>query len=119
MPSSESAHETARKLRRQQTTTEQILWRHLRARRICNVKFRRQFPIGAYFADFCSIERRLVVEIDGGQHADSSHDDDVRSSFLGSYGYRVLRFWNHEVLANPENVLDRIEEFLNSDSQES
>jgi very-short-patch-repair endonuclease len=119
MPSSESAHETARKLRRQQTTAEQILWRHLRARRICNVKFRRQFPIGAYFADFCSIERRLVVEIDGEQHADSSHDDDVRSSFLGSCGYRVLRFWNHEVLANTENVLDRIEEFLISDSRKS
>lgn len=84
---------------------------------MCNVKFRRQFPIGAYFADFCSIERRLVVEIDGEQHADLAHDDHVRSSFLGSYGYRVLRFWNHEVLANPENVLDRIEEFLNSESQ--
>ena len=86
---------------------------------MCNVKFRRQFPIGAYFADFCAIERRVVVEIDGEQHADSSHDDDVRSSFLGSYGYRVLRFWNHEVLANTENVLDRIEEFLISDSRKS
>ena len=68
MPSSKSSHETARRLRREQTVAENILWRHLRGRRLCNIKFRRQFPIGPYFIDFCSIERRLIIELDGGQH---------------------------------------------------
>jgi very-short-patch-repair endonuclease len=76
MPSSESSHETARKLRREQTVAEKLLWRHLRGRRLCNIKFRRQFPIGPYFTDFCSIERRLIVEVDGCQHADRSADDE-------------------------------------------
>src|SRR5258708_27522385 len=81
MPSSESSHETARKLRREQTPAEQIVWRHLRGRRICNVKFRRQFPIEPYFTDFCSIERRVIVEIDGSQHADHCGDDEVRTTY--------------------------------------
>src|SRR5258708_33339483 len=82
MPSSESSHETARKLRREQTPAEQILWRHLRGRRICNVKFRRQFPIGQYFTDFCSIERRVIVEVDAGQHADHGGAAAVATTYL-------------------------------------
>ena len=85
---------------------------------MCNVKFRQQFPIGPYFVDFCSIGRRLIVEVDGGQHADQSREDDVRTSFLNSYGYRVLRFWNDQVISNTEEVLAEIEEFLNADSQQ-
>jgi len=119
MPSSESSHETARKLRREQTPAEQIVWRHLRGRRICNVKFRRQFPIGPYFTDFCSIERRVIVEIDGSEHADHCGDDEVRTTYLISRGYRVLRFWNDHVLKNANEVLAEIEKVLSTDSSES
>ena len=119
MPSSEASHETARRLRREQTPAEQVLWRHLRTKRMGNVKFRRQHPIGPYFVDLCSIQRKLIVEIDGGQHADQSAEDEVRSSFLNSYGYRVLRFWNNQVLENTDEVLAEIEKFLSTDSAES
>ena len=119
MPSSESSHQTARKLRREQTVAEKILWRHLRGRRLCNTKFRRQFPIGPYFIDFCSIERRLIIEVDGCQHADRSGDDEVRTTYLTSRGYRVLRFWNDQVLESTDEVLAEIEKFLSSDSSES
>jgi very-short-patch-repair endonuclease len=119
MPSSEASHETARKLRREQTPAEQLLWRHLRTKRMSNVKFRRQHPIGPYFVDFCSIQRKLIVEVDGGQQADQSAEHEVRSSFLKSYGYRVLRFWNDQVLKNTDEVLDEIEKFLSTDSSES
>jgi very-short-patch-repair endonuclease len=119
VPSSESSHETARKLRREQTVAENILWRHLRGRRLCNIKFRRQFPIGPYFSDFCSIERRLIIEVDGGQHADRSADDEVRTTYLTSRGYRVIRFWNDQVLASADQVLADIEKFLGTHSSES
>ena len=118
MPSSEASHETARRLRREQTPAEQVLWRHLRTKRMCNVKFRRQHPIGTYFVDFCSIQRKLIIEIDGGQHADQSAEDEVRSSFLKSYGYRVLRFWNKQVLENTDEVLAEIEKSLGADSSD-
>ncbi|WP_422302520.1 endonuclease domain-containing protein [Candidatus Binatus sp.] len=116
MPSSESSHETARRLRRDQTVAENILWRHLRGRRLCNIKFRRQFPIGPYFIDFCSIERRLIIEVDGGQHADRSADDEIRTTYLTSRGYRVLRFWNNQVHASADQVLADIEKFLGAHS---
>ena len=119
MPSSEASYETARRLRREQTAAEQVLWRHLRTKRMCNVKFRRQHPIGPYFVDFCSIQRKLIVEIDGSQYADRSAEDKVRSSFLESYGYCVLRFWNHQVLDSIDEVLAEIEKFLSTDSSES
>jgi very-short-patch-repair endonuclease len=119
MPSSESSHETARKLRREQTAAEKILWRHLRGRRLCNIKFRRQFPIGPYFTDFCSIERRLIIEVDGCQHADRSGDNEVRTAYLTSRGYRVLRFWNDQLLASADQVLADIEKFLSAHSSES
>jgi len=118
-PSSEASYETARRLRRAQTPAEQVLWRYLRGKRTCMVKFRRQHPSGAYFVDFCSLQRKLIIEIDGGQHADLSAEDEVRSSFLKSYGFRVLRFWNHQVLHNTDEVLDQIEKFLSSDRTDS
>ena len=90
MRSSEASYETARRLRREQTPAEQILWRNLRTEECANVKFRRQHPIGAYFVDFCSIQRKLIIEIDGGQHADRAAEDEVRGSFVKSYGYRAL-----------------------------
>ncbi len=86
---------------------------------MCNVKFRRQHPIGAYFVDFCSIQRKLIIEIDGGQHADQSTEDEVRSVFLKSYGYRVLRFWNYQVQESIDEVLAEIQKFLSANSSES
>ncbi|MGB9381948.1 endonuclease domain-containing protein [Candidatus Binatus sp.] len=118
-PSSETSYETARRLRREQTPAEQVLWRYLRSKRTGAVKFRRQHPIGTYFVDFCSLQRKLIIEIDGGQHADQSVEDEVRSSFLKSYGFRVLRFWNHQVLHNTNEVLAQIEKFLSSESADS
>ena len=104
-----SPQQTARRLRRDQTEAERILWRHLRSRRLRNAKFRRQFSIGPYFADFCSTERRLIVELDGAQHVERSRDDELRTSFLIFKGYRVLRFWNAQVLQSVEEFLNAIE----------
>jgi adenine-specific DNA-methyltransferase len=102
----------ARQLRRNQTDAEQVLWAHLRDRELCGVKFRRQHPIGGFVADFCCPQEKLVVELDGGQHAVEVAADQKRSRFLEEQGYRVLRFWNHEVLTNIDGVLERIAEVL-------
>ena len=112
MPLSESPQRNARRLRREQTDAERILWMHLRDREMRGAKFRRQHPIGSYFADFCSTERRLIVELDGAQHLERSREDEVRTSFLESEGYRVLRFWNSQVLESVEEVLGAIDELL-------
>src|SRR5258708_17001303 len=112
MPSIESPQRNARRLRHEQTDAERLLWRHLRGRRMRNAKFRRQHPIGQYFADFCLIERRLVIELDGSKHADLSQEDENRTAFLKSRDYRVLRFWNDQVLADIEEVLNAIDKFL-------
>jgi very-short-patch-repair endonuclease len=82
-----------------------------------NAKFRRQHPIGPYFADFCSVERRLVIELDGSQHADLSQEDENRTSFFKSEGYRVLRFWNDQVHADVAEVLEAIDKFLGGQIQ--
>jgi very-short-patch-repair endonuclease len=102
----------ARQLRRDQTDAEQTLWAHLRDRQLCGAKFRRQHPVGPFVADFCCPQRKLVVELDGGQHAAEVAADQKRSRFLEVQGYRVLRFWNHDVLGNTEAVLERIVEVL-------
>jgi very-short-patch-repair endonuclease len=102
-----------RQLRRDQTDAEQTLWARLRDRQLCGAKFRRQHPVGPFVADFCCPQRKLVVELDGGQHAEKVAADHKRSRFLEEQGYRVLRFWNHDVLQNPEAVLERIAEALN------
>ncbi len=81
-------------------------------------KFRRQFPIGPYFADFCSPERRLIIELDGAQHAERSREDEMRTSFLSEQGYRVLRFWNDQVLTNVDEALNAIDEFLSGSKAE-
>ena len=96
----------ARKLRRRSTDAEQHLWRHLRSRQLEGAKFVRQFPIGAHIADFACREAHLVVELDGGQH--SPEADAPRTACVESYGYRVLRFWNNDVLENIEGVLETI-----------
>lgn len=95
----------ARRLRRESTDAETQLWFQLRARRLDGRKFRRQHPIGAFVVDFVCLKSRLVVEVDGDQHANRKSSDDERTRFLEARGYRVLRFWNNEVLETMEGVL--------------
>jgi len=102
------SRDRARQLRRDQTDAEQTLWAHLRDRQLCGAKFRRQHPIGPFVADFCFPHQRLVVELDGGQHAVKIAADQKRSRFLEAQGYKVLRFWNHDVLKNAVAVLKRL-----------
>jgi adenine-specific DNA-methyltransferase len=98
----------ARNLRRNQTEVERQLWQLLRDRRLEGFKFRRQHPIGPYFADFACIAGRLVVEADGGQHLDQAAYDRMRTRFLEASGFRVIRFWNHEVLQARDAVLGEV-----------
>ena len=97
----------ARSLRRRMTDAEARLWFHLRNRSFAGCKFRRQHPIGPYVVDFVCLEARLVVELDGGHHANKSSDA-IRTAFLETQGYRVLRFWNNDVLTQTEAVLAAI-----------
>ena len=101
----------ARRLRRDMTDAEKKLWCKLRDHQLEHQHFRRQFPIGPYITDFCCRRARLIVEVDGGQHADSAPDA-RRSAFLRSQGYRVLRFWNNDVLKNIDGVVETIRQCL-------
>jgi very-short-patch-repair endonuclease len=101
----DGAHDRARALRRQMTEAEQRIWRMLRMRQAGGYRFRRQAPIGRYIADFVCHEARLIIEIDGGQHDAAAPVEVERCRFLADQGYRMLRFWNNEVLGNPEGVL--------------
>ena len=92
----------ARKLREQSTDAERLLWSQIRSRRL-GVKFVRQFPIGPYVADFACRSAHLVIELDGGQHSEAI--DQIRTAAIEAYGYRVIRFWNNEVLDNLEGVV--------------
>ena len=94
----------ARSLRQHSTRAEWVLWLALRDRRLGGLKFTRQQPIGPYYVDFICREQRLVIEVDGGQHADSASDR-RRDAYLNALGYRVIRLWNNEVLGNLEGVL--------------
>ena len=96
----------ARRLRRNRTDAEHALWRHLRARQLEGEKFVSQFQIDHYVADFACRTARLAVELDGGQH-DTARDA-ARTGIIEKYGYRVLRFWNHDVLGNTDGVLEAI-----------
>ncbi len=95
----------ARTLRQNATDAERLLWRHLRDRRLESYKFRRQHAIGHYIADFVCLSEELVVELDGGQHADRTEYDERRTRFMESEGYRVARFWNNDVLRDVDSVL--------------
>ncbi len=94
----------ARQLRRAMTDAERLLWRRLRDRQMNSCKFRRQVPLGRYVVDFVCFEKGLVVELDGGQHAEQEEYDAARTAWLESQGFKVLRFWNHEVMLNVEAV---------------
>ncbi len=95
------------------TDTERKLWTYLRGRQLAGVKFRRQHQIGAYIVDFIAFEPKLVIELDGGRHALQLEEGSKRSDWLASNGFTVLRFWNHEVLQQTQNVLQAITERLN------
>ena len=98
----------ARNLRVASTDVERVLWTHLRGRRLGNFKFRRQQPICGYIVDFACVETRLVIELDGGQHSEQVTQDAHRTAMLAKNGFRVMRFWNDEVLKNLEGVLEEI-----------
>ena len=102
----------ARALRQTSTEAEHELWSMVRNRKIAGCKFRRQAPIDRFFADFACLERRLIVELDGSQHADKIDYDAARTEVLESCGWTVLRFWNSQVLENPEGVAAAIREAL-------
>ncbi len=98
----------ARNLRKRQTRAEELLWRNLRARQLDYAKFRRQVPIGDYIVDFISFEKKVIIELDGGQHAATTTRDAERDARLKGRGYSVLRFWDNEVFQNMEGVLEVI-----------
>lgn len=100
----------ARFLRKSSTDAEQLLWYHLRNRRFLGIKFKRQQPLDCYIVDFISFERKLIIEIDGGQHNEKKKllKDQTRSNELERKGYKVIRFWNNEVLQNLSGVLETL-----------
>jgi very-short-patch-repair endonuclease len=103
----------ARQLRRDSTTVEKMLWDALRET-LPQFKWRRQMPVGPYFADISCFAEKLIIELDGGQHAKAADYDRVRTSFLQRQGYRVLRFWNNDVVENIEGVVASIADALSS-----
>jgi len=104
----------ARGLRQHGTDAEHTLWRQLRNRNLQGAKFRRQQPIGPYVADFCCREAGVIVELDGGQHAEQTEYDERRTQCLNRHGYTVLRFWNTDVLQNLDGVLTVIASYLDA-----
>ena len=102
----------SRKLRNNATRAERKLWQHIRNRQLAAIRFNRQVPIGPFICDFAARTAKLVIELDGGQHADRTVEDERRTRFLVSRGYRVLRFWINDVLENVEGVLILINDAL-------
>jgi very-short-patch-repair endonuclease len=101
-------------LRRSPTDAERRLWQQLRRKQVVGARFRRQVPVGPFYADFLCPAYRLVVEVDGGQHAEHERYDAERTRWLEENGYVVLRFWNNDVPGNIEGVVDTIERWLTS-----
>jgi very-short-patch-repair endonuclease len=98
----------AKRLRRNATDAERLIWARLRGRRFAGYKFKRQVPIAGYVVDFVALEAKLIVEIDGGQHSTRIEEDRARTKELERFGYRIVRFWNHDVLNNIEGVLEML-----------
>jgi very-short-patch-repair endonuclease len=109
-------HELARELRKNMTDAERRLWLHLRRRQFNGFKFRRQARIGPYIVDSVCFDQKPIVEMDGGQHAVRAPEDEKRTTWPNSEGYRVLRCWNHEVFENMEPRLEAISFALQSSS---
>jgi very-short-patch-repair endonuclease len=102
----------SRELRNAATPAERRLWQRIRNRQLFGTRFNRQVPIGPFICDFVARTAKLIIELDGGQHAVRTVEDERRTRFLASRGYRVLRFWNNDVLENIEGVLQVIQEAL-------
>ena len=105
----------AKKLRINSTDTEKYLWKYLRGKQLTGFKFRRQHPVGKYIVDFVNLERKIIIEVDGGQHSENKKDK-LRDKWLKEKGYEVLRFWDNEVFTNVEGVLEVIREKILSPS---
>jgi len=102
----------AQELRANATDAERLLWVYLSARKVAGVGFNRQVPIGPFICDFVSRSAKLIVEVDGGQHDSNAAADDVRTGYLEAQGFRVIRFWNNQVLEQIEGVVGEIERAL-------
>ena len=113
MQNANSAHR-ARELRYSEPPAEKFLWTLLRAKKLNGVKFRRQEPLGQYVVDFVSFKKKLIIEIDGGQHSAEKNKeyDEMRTKWLQSQGFRVIRFWNNDISSNIDGVVTRIKEAL-------
>ena len=98
----------AKNLRKRPTDAETLLWSHLRGRRLHGLKFRRQQPVGNYIVDFVCLEEGVIVEVDGSQHAAEKATDQRRDKWLEEEGFKVVRFWDNEVLTNIDGVLEII-----------
>ena len=98
----------ARNLRKSSTEAEKHLWRYLRRKQLEEFKFRRQEPIGKYIVDFVNFERKIVIELDGGQHATEKAKDEERDKWLKGQGFEILRFWDNDVFKNTEGILEVI-----------
>ena len=103
-----TAIHTARKLRKNQTEAEQLLWGRLRKKQVAGQKFRRQHPIDKYIVDFVCLEKMIIVELDGSQHANRTGYDSDRTGFLKAQGFEIIRFWNNEIFNETEAVLEII-----------
>ena len=106
--------ERAKKLRKNSTPQEIVIWSRLRAKRFRNLKFKRQYSIGKYIVDFICLDKKIIIELDGWQHKEENQEryDKKRTEFLEDSGFRVVRFWNNEVNDNLAGVFLRIEEYL-------
>ncbi|PTQ67715.1 endonuclease domain-containing protein [Pseudomonas sp. GV071] len=111
--------ERAKGLRGEATEAERGMWYRLRDRRFMGLKFRRQVPLGRYIVDFLCSEMKLIVELDGGQHMEQAAYDQCRTQWLEGQGYRVLRFWNDQVLLEMEAVLESMQTWLEQQERPS
>jgi very-short-patch-repair endonuclease len=112
-------YEIARQLRHETTPTENKLWAYLRLMRVDGVRFRRQHAIGPFIADFCAPKEKMIIELDGSQHIDQEDYDDERSEYLTSIGYKVIRFWNNDVMNHIEDVMQSIQRALDDGKDEA
>ncbi len=106
------ANAFARRLRKNTTDAERLLWARLRRKQFDGYRFRRQVPIAGFITDFACHSAKLIVELDGGHHADNAEQDRRRAAMIELEGYHVIRFWNNDVFENLEGVLERIREAL-------
>ncbi len=109
---SEKLTATARQLRKRPTSAENLLWQKLRNRQLEGFKFRRRQPLGPYIVDFINFEKKIVIEVDGGQHTKSPAKDKKRDDWLNEEGFEVMRFWNNEVFENLDGIWQVIRDRL-------